>query len=155
MDRSIVERGEFRAIEMLLAPHWQNPRGNSATAAMRGPTLGRLASLVVVAFVVLGSQAHAEMDARTFLKRYDQGSLEIRALYARQLGATENGMSWANSAAMHDHGFYIYCPPDNLALADDQNIDIMRRHLIAHPEFGKLPFGLVLLTALKETFPCK
>jgi hypothetical protein len=90
-----------------------------------------------------------------FTRNYDNGTLETRQLYEPIPGSMDNAMSWANSAAMHDQGFYIYCPPDNLALADQQDIDIIRRHLVARPEHGNLPYGLVLLTALQMTFPCK
>jgi hypothetical protein len=95
------------------------------------------------------------MDADVFLKNYDAAGLESRQLYERILGATSNGISWASTKAMHDGQPGIFCTPNNLALADQQDIDILRRHVFSHPDHAKYPYGLVLLLALQETFPCK
>jgi Rap1a immunity proteins len=100
------------------------------------------------------SPAEAEMDAQTFLQNYDRGSLQDRQLYERILGSAENGISWANAAVGKEHGFHLYCPPD-IALADQQDVVIIRQYLSKHPDHRTYPYGLVLLVALEETFPCK
>jgi hypothetical protein len=111
--------------------------------------------LALFAVVVFGSPARAEMDAQTFLQHYDQAASENKLIYERILGSAENGIAWASSSVAQDHGFNIYCPPQKIALVDQQDIAIMRQHLNAHPDHRNLPYGLVLLLALKEAFPCK
>jgi hypothetical protein len=119
----------------------------------RGKPFAR--QFVLCAALVFTTPAAAEMDGQAFLRGYDTGTLETRRLYERILGATENGISWANAKVMHDGQPGIFCPPNNLALADQQNVDILRRYLTAHPNEGTLACGLILLSALRETFPCK
>ncbi len=100
------------------------------------------------------NHAAAEMDASTFLQNYDRADATGRHLYERVLGATENGLSWANSALSHDHHQRLYCAPGKLAITDEQDVDILRRHVKEHPEHQTAPYGLVLLLALELTFPC-
>jgi hypothetical protein len=110
---------------------------------------------IFCAAIVFATPAAAEMDADVFLKYYDAANLENRQLYERILGATENGISWASAKAMNDGQRGIFCPPNKLALTDQQSVDILRRHVLAHTDHAKVPYGLVLLLALQETFPCK
>ncbi|CCE06458.1 hypothetical protein BRAS3843_1730027 [Bradyrhizobium sp. STM 3843] len=94
------------------------------------------------------------MSARTFLDNYDKYGVPMQDFYEKMLGANENGMSWANAAIEVEGGVKLYCMPDSLALAPQQNVQILRQYVTDHPEHAKRPFGLVLLSALRETFPC-
>jgi len=60
-----------------------------------------------------------------------------------------------NGAFSHDHQVQIYCVPEKLALADEQIVGILKRYVQTHLEKRGLPLGLVLLIAMRETFPCK
>jgi hypothetical protein len=111
---------------------------------------------IILAFAIsssCGTLANAEPSAERFLQLYDQARPEL--LYERMLGSTENGMSWSNTALEHEHGFRLYCAPEHMALVDQQVIAIMRQHVKDHPEDQGAPYGMVLLLALKEAFPCK
>ena len=110
---------------------------------------------VLVAVLAVATPAAAEMGAQEFLSDYDNGTPETRRLYEQILGATENGISWANIKVDHDGQPRIYCESAKLALDAQQNVDLLRRYVKAHPNEKTLPYGLILLSALVETFPCK
>jgi hypothetical protein len=111
--------------------------------------------LALFAVAFFGSPALAEMSAEDFLQGYDGGNSQQRTFYEQMLGANENGMSWANTSLAHDGSVRIYCAPKNMVITDQQSVAILRQHVMDHPNDARLPFGLVLLQGLKETFPCK
>jgi hypothetical protein len=130
--------------ELIKCPHIEG--------MMFKPWAGWIISFWMAAFI---GPAFAEVDAQTFLKGYDGSGPDDRATLARILGATENGIAWTISAVKHDHGIDVFCTPNKLALTDQQDVDILRRYVQVHPKDGTYPYGLVLLMALRDAFPCK
>ena len=114
-------------------------------------------ALLLLAVASVGIQvppAHAEADTQTFLHTYDTSAQAGRRLLENTLAWDENGMSWANADLAQRHLPPLYCLPGRLVLTGDQLVDILRRQMAEKPETANLPFGLGLLTALKNLFPC-
>jgi hypothetical protein len=109
--------------------------------------------LLVFCFLAV-SPAQAEIDAETLLLNHARGTAEAKDILAGMLGATENGLSWANTAISNEGQPRLYCVPAKLALTNAQDVDILRRYTLDHPDKKTLPYGLALLLALKEAFPC-
>ena len=65
------------------------------------------------------------------------------------------GFTIANSEIKRDGGKPLFCQPNKLALTPELSVDVVRRYVEKSPRLADAPFGLVLLYALKETFPCK
>jgi hypothetical protein len=100
------------------------------------------------------SSAHAEMDAHTFLRNYDAGTLDSRKAMEFWLSSIELGMDWENSILQHDHRVALYCTPPKLNLTGNQLVDMVRRYTTDIKPADILPVGLVMLDALETTFPC-
>jgi hypothetical protein len=121
--------------------------------SFNGATMRKLLTLLVLA-LLLCRPAHAEMTVRQYLQEPQTGTKhEVNVLW---LSGIELGMSWA-STWYETHGYpRLYCPPEHLALTDDQTISILDDYLKSGAE-GLSPdatIGLALLFALKHTFPC-
>jgi len=61
-------------------------------------------------------------------RKIDSRGPEIRAFMRTSWEPQKMECPGRTAQAMHDHGFYIYCPQDNLRSPTSRNIDIMRRH---------------------------
>jgi hypothetical protein len=60
--------------------------------------------------------------------------------------------------SLDDNRKSIFCPPEKMTMTTEQVVDILDRYVIAKQKMisGKdWPLSLVLLSSLKETFPCK
>jgi hypothetical protein len=49
----------------------------------------------------------------------------------------------------------LYCEPKYFTLTADQMLNILRGYAMRHPERARERGPVALLSALKETFPCK
>ena len=73
--------------------------------------------------------------------------------------ALGEGMLWANGEA-NRAGSPVYCQPENLALGEDNYVDILNRVIrtVSNPanqaEVDDYPVGGLLIQGLKMTFPC-
>jgi len=65
-----------------------------------------------------------------------------------------DAFNWANVELKRNGQPMIYCPPGNLGLHHEQVGAILKDWVEAHPEDGKYDVGMVLLDAMKATFPC-
>ena len=84
------------------------------------------------------------------LEKPKQGKLAETILHvvSHSLGA-------ANAELEFDGKAPLYCVPDRLALTVEQNRSIFEVYLSRAPEMGELPYFMVMLSALQETFPCE
>jgi len=100
--------------------------------------------------LLLSSSAQAEMSAEQYIQQTGtKHTLDTTWLYGVQ-----NGFAWAN-AANESHGLPpLYCQPRNLALTQDQVIDILDNYIKAGKATLQSEVSLVLLMALKNAFPC-
>jgi hypothetical protein len=97
----------------------------------------------------------AEPRVKTYKEAIkDKGSPEYKILESI-IGAMGNGMTWGNTYA-EDLGGRIYCPPDKLALNNENYMDILEDNMDSNPTFKEddCPLGLILIEGLIKTFPC-
>ena len=74
-------------------------------------------------------------------------------MFMRGIGDGISGYNAAMSATDEDRR--VYCPPPNVGIVDAQYVAIMSTFLAKYPNTRSQPVSLVLLFALKETFPCE
>ena len=80
----------------------------------------------------------------------DAGS-EVHLLYVNTVGET---LGWANAVLSAQSQDPLYCQPPRLTITDEQYMQILRSHVSAWPAMGAEPAPLVVLDALRDTFPC-
>jgi hypothetical protein len=115
------------------------------------PKINAMTRILAVALLFLGLPlaARAEMTASELIAEYHASSGQERKVFEAMVRATENGMAW--SAAYSKH--HLYCVPEQLTLAGNQEIDILER-ASSDRWLASQPYGLALLMALIRTFPC-
>ena len=93
-----------------------------------------------------------------YLDIYEKsGNEELRTLIETDIGGTESGLSWANSAIKLRKQTPLYCPPPDLSLEKRQVIAILIRFLDRYPDHKSQPAdyrGLFILKSLQDAFPC-
>ena len=84
------------------------------------------------------------------LDKPNQGELAatILQVVSHSLGAANADLEFAGKAP-------LYFVPNQLALTVDQNRNIFEVYMSRAPEMGELPYFMVMLSALQETFPCE
>ena len=100
--------------------------------------------------VLASSQARAEPTADWYIQRHAKEPKIVEVLVQH----TYDGILWSEVYHKDLGGRKLFCPPTKLALNGNQLLDIMRQFLEAHKSSAELPMGLVLVMAVKDTFPC-
>jgi hypothetical protein len=95
--------------------------------------------------------ASAEMTAKKFISLYEAGSSTDKTYLGTIIGAVYNGIQWAQTSLKIDRKI---CMPKNLVLTDGQLIDMLRRKAAKDAYSADQPYGLVILVAIEEAFPC-
>lgn len=70
------------------------------------------------------------------------------------LRGLKEGIEWAVSGSRFDKEQPPFCPPPNLAITAAQYRQILNDQIRRHPEQARHFAGLVMMDALKRTFPC-
>ena len=110
----------------------------------------RQVSCVVVICFTYGPVL-AEETAGKFLELLSGNNRSAKVWFA----GVGNGFSWANSMLISSGQTRLYCPPENLTITTDQEVEIFKSGLEHHPKWKEFPAGLIMLKSLIETFPCK
>jgi hypothetical protein len=95
------------------------------------------------------------MTVKDFFARFDRADASEKQFLQTILGQVGNGISWANSRLSFLKRPKLYCQPGNLALSDPQTIEILRQHVRTNQKLQEAPFGLGLLVAFEEEYPCR
>jgi hypothetical protein len=85
---------------------------------------------------------------------YDQNLPKSRLMLEQVSKGIQNGLMWANATLRQDGRPMIYCQPDRLTITGEMVIEMVRKLVNDHPEWGKKDYDFVAFTALKRTFPC-
>lgn len=117
---------------------------------------------VMVFAAVLQSAFPASADAQghdataaEILRDYDSGDDADKALAYTAIGRSVYAFGWMNSyLVLQRKEKPAYCEPEKLAIMPEQAISILRHKIADQPNMADKPFGLVLLFALQEVFPC-
>jgi hypothetical protein len=115
-----------------------------------------LESLAIIGLLVglasAPSPARAQNSATWFLEKIDSGD----AIALVVLKAYAHGLDVANADLEFNGLNPLYCAPRYLTITPEQNADIFRRFVNGEGAIIKdMPAGLVMLEALKATFPCE
>jgi hypothetical protein len=87
---------------------------------------------------------------------YRQGDRTTRELIEGMASDNENGIKWAIAYIVAQKDLPpLYCPPKRVGLTGSQIIAILEGAVKASPSIGNDPYGLGILEALIETFPCR
>ncbi|WP_315742232.1 MULTISPECIES: hypothetical protein [unclassified Bradyrhizobium] len=106
---------------------------------------------VIATMTVLGAgRAAADPSARAAIERFERGGIADK-YYLIGIGA---GLSWANATLFADHKQRLFCVPEKVALAPEQEFDILKRYVQDNPLVADKSVGAVLLSALADAFPC-
>jgi len=107
--------------------------------------------IILLSFVILSPPAQAEVDLKTLLQSYVQGDDGKKKDIEALVGSLGLGMSWTNQAIK---GRKLYCQPNELALTDNQYMQMLMAAYLKVKTLHDAPFGLVLLRTLQSQFPC-
>jgi hypothetical protein len=100
----------------------------------------------------LAAEQNEFKTAGGFVDAYQKNNDVHMRLFIRGIG---DGISVYN--AMQDEtdgGRKLYCPPEKIGIVDAQYVAIMSSFLTKYPKTRSQPVEVVLLFALKDTFPC-
>jgi len=92
-----------------------------------------------------------ELSAREAISKFERSDHDL-IIYVSGLA---NAYDWVNAQSENENTKMLFCPPENIAITVNQNMDILSRFIAAHPTEAKRSLGLVLLEALKDALPCK
>lgn len=111
----------------------------------------RLILALVIATVV--TPARAEPSARDVISEF-KAKVADTDIY---VAGVEQGLSWYGTAISSQKRKELYCEPERLALTPDQDINIVSSYLQRRKDRSAYdaPFGMILLDALEDAFPCK
>jgi hypothetical protein len=116
-----------------------------------------LASIVMLG--LCSGSGHAEPSLTEILGDYDNPGLNVaqRMMIVSNLASIESALGWANTAlrAQRMSRRALYCVSDNLTIAPQELIDMLRDALNDEPRLGGRPIGLAVLVTLQRAFPCK
>lgn len=83
--------------------------------------------------------------------------LADRAYATIAVGSAGDAFMWANTALKTRGDQPLFCPPEKLAIKNEQYLDILQRYVQDRPSVGtdsSAVFPYALLRALVEVFPC-
>jgi hypothetical protein len=112
----------------------------------------------IVMMGLCAGHSSAEPSLTEILRDYDnpQSSAVQRAAITSNLASIETALGWANTALrVQKMQRGLYCLPEDLTIAPQELIDMLRDALWDEPRLGNLPIGFAVLATLQRAFPCK
>jgi hypothetical protein len=96
--------------------------------------------------------ASAEMTAAQYKK---WAHSDNDSTYSAYITGTINALGWANGDLLAKKRAPLFCPPQNLAIGNQNVYPLLDEFFTNHPGISDdLPIGLVILRALQGAFPC-
>lgn len=116
----------------------------------------------VLVLLLLGACPTWASGFGTVLKNFTANptTTEETAWYLYVKGVAE-GFLWYGAVTTEDSerkygdSYSVYCPPPKLALTPENFVDIGEDYLAKNPEAFDDHFGLRMIMALREVFPCR
>lgn len=115
--------------------------------------LSRQDTVSIIAMVLFAMMA---MPARAQVRAGEIASASEGSEPWAYLRGLTDGIEWAMSRSRFDETASPppFCAPPNLAIATEQYRQILSEQIRLHPEQAQQWAGLVMMDALKRTFPC-
>jgi len=99
--------------------------------------------------------ARAEMNAGAFVRGYEQAQSAEKPQYEAAALSVHIGIGWANSyLESTNKEAQLFCQPAGATLTGPQVMAVLRRFVQAHSEAENEPYGMIILFALREMWPC-
>jgi hypothetical protein len=77
------------------------------------------------------------------------------SVYAAYITGTINALGWANGDLVSKKRPPLFCPPENLAIGNQNVYPLLDRFFANHPGLSDdFPIGLAILRTLQAAFPC-
>jgi hypothetical protein len=97
--------------------------------------------------------ATAEITVGQFREAKSRGGVKWSdiELYVNGVGT---GFATANVALESEHNPLLYCQPGKLTLESNNYIELIEQEISTSKAADKISINIVLLYALKSTFPC-
>ena len=91
------------------------------------------------------------------IKMYKEGNAEGKQLIEGYIGAFADGANWANIKLQDQSCPRLYCPPDNLAITNNQSFLVFLEAVEKYNGEGKPSSmrGWFIFQGLIEAFPCE
>jgi hypothetical protein len=96
----------------------------------------------------------AHVSGRDASDQYEHGNQVVRLAIGFYLLGLEDAFGWANSHQIKSGVGPTYCPPEKLTLTVQDDVNILKQFITAHPETADYPTGLIFRHALQDRFPC-
>jgi hypothetical protein len=108
---------------------------------------------VLMLLLLISSVATAEITVGEFREAKARGGVKWSGieLYVNGVGT---GFATANVALESEHKPPLYCQPDKLTLESNNYIEMLEQQIAERKAADKVSINIVLLFALKATFPC-
>jgi len=91
-----------------------------------------------------------------FLENIDGPNQDLSLMFSLNLGSILIGIQTTQAyIQVNRREKNIYCSPRKMVITTEQTASILREFVKKEPELAEQPASLVLLYALRETFPCK
>jgi hypothetical protein len=109
--------------------------------------------LVFLFFSVAGTAAAKTVTVENYLKQRNAFS----NFHASWLDGVFNGLKAANADLQRDNKTLLFCPPAGFSMTEGQVSAFFDKFIASHKDRVKSSdfIGVVLLKALKETYPCR
>ena len=119
--------------------------------------------IVALLGCLLCSAARADaLTLHQYLDMTQSSTKDEQALLNAYLVGLGEGFLWAEIHLSNTHGIRLYCQPDSRVLTEKDYREILERqiHNAKNAQFlqeasERNIIGMLLLTGLRETFPCK
>ncbi|WP_258878795.1 hypothetical protein [Paraburkholderia sp. BL6669N2] len=96
--------------------------------------------------------ASAEMTAAQY-KQWAHA--DNNSIYAAYITGTINAFGWANGELVSKKKPPLFCPPQNLAIGNQNVYPLLDTFFANHPGLSDdFPVGLAILRSLQAAFPC-
>jgi hypothetical protein len=102
--------------------------------------------------VVPAVAAENEMTSKQLLSGLSAANGPKAVEFAVQM--VGQGLKWANADLIVRKAPPIFCMPMQLSLTPPQTVEMLRQTIERDPRLGEMPFGMALLIAFKQTYPC-
>ena len=77
------------------------------------------------------------------------------SVYAAYITGTINALGWANGDLVSKKRPPLFCPPQNLAIGNQNVYPLLDQFFTNHPGLSDdFPIGLAILRTLQAAFPC-
>ena len=120
----------------------------------------RLTGIILAALIVgvsLPAWAKENSTIGNLIKMHKEGDAEGKQLIEGYIGAFADGANWANIKLQGQSRPRLYCPPDNLAITNNQSFSIFLEAVEKYNGEGKPSSmrGWFIFQGLIEAFPCE